>query len=54
MHDKDFPYALVEWADDEGLVHILEDEEAFDRRVMFDTFASMAELDGLETRGHKA
>jgi len=51
--NEDFPYAWVEWSDDEGLAHIIEDEENFDRRIMFDTFASMAELDGLETRGHK-
>ena len=43
----------VEWAEDEGLVHVIEEEDRFDRRVVYETFGSLTEADDLEVRAPK-
>lgn len=48
-----FAYAYVEWSEDEGLAHIIEDEDNFDRKVMLEVFGSMIEMDDLDTRNAK-
>ena len=42
----------VEWSDDEGLVHIIEDEDRFDWKVVFEVFGTMNEIDDIKARSY--
>lgn len=43
----------MEWDEDEGMVHIIEEEDRFDRRVVYQIFGSMIEEDDLAVRAPK-
>lgn len=43
----------MEWAEDEGLIHVIEEEERFDRRIVYEIFGSLTEEDDLSVRAPK-
>ena len=44
------PYVHVEWSEDEGVVHLIENEETYDRSTVYDVFGSMIDIDPLEAK----
>ena len=45
-----FAYVYIEWSEDEGLAHIIEDDERFDRKMIYEVFGTMNEIDDLQAR----
>src|SRR3990167_6281838 len=48
-----FPYVAVLWGPHEGLLHIIEEENKFDRKVVYQVIATMMEADSLLSKAAK-